>query len=294
MRQIGHLENEAAAKLFGDFLFVQGVENQIDDDPGHGWAIWIHAEDDLERGERLLREFRAEPTHPRFRAQAGGADELRAQRAHEAAAHAKKIRSGPHRFRAWYQLGFGPVTLTLMALSLALSSLWLWIRTGHEGDFLFYFIFSENEHGMAEIRHGQVWRLFTPMFLHFTFPHIFFNLLWLRELGGAMESRDGAGRFIAFVLVAAALSNAAEYFLGHWFFGGMSGVVYGLFGYVWVRGKLDLTSGYFVPPATALMMLVWFVLCWTGVLGNIANFAHAGGLVVGCAWGWLASQKNFH
>ena len=294
MRQIGHLENEAAAKLFGDFLFVQGVENQVDDDPGHGWAVWIHAEDDLERGERLLREFRAEPTHPRFRAQAGGASELRAQRERETAAHAKKIHSGAHHFRVLYQLGLGPITALLAVTSLLLSGGVLLARLGYATPWLDWFFFSNYMGGLPEIKSGQIWRLFTPMFIHFGFFHIFFNLLWLRDLGTVLESREGSLRFLIFVLVLAALSNAAQYFFVGPNFGGLSGVVYGLFGYVWVRGRLDLTCGFHVPEPIVLQMIVWFVLCWTGVLGNVANYCHAAGLVAGCAWGWLVSQKKSH
>ncbi|MFM2082085.1 MAG: hypothetical protein RL380_776, partial [Verrucomicrobiota bacterium] len=160
MRSIGHLADEPAAKLFGDFLFVQGVENHVEDDPGHGWAVWIESEDDLERGERLLREFSAEPTHPRFRAQASGASELRAQREKENLAHAKKIRSGQHVFRVWYQLGFGPVTALLSVASLLVSTGILLEWLGRSAPWLDWFFFSTEWTGWPEIKHGEVWRLF--------------------------------------------------------------------------------------------------------------------------------------
>jgi len=75
-------------------------------------------------------------------------------------------------------------------------------------------------------------------------------------------------------------------------FGGMSGVVYGLLGYIWIRGKLDPGSGLFLHRETVIMMIVWFFLCFTGWVGDIANGAHAGGLLIGMACGWLSSLKH--
>ena len=46
MRQIGQLESEKDARAFGDFLYVQGIENQTERD-GNGWAIWIHSDDQI-------------------------------------------------------------------------------------------------------------------------------------------------------------------------------------------------------------------------------------------------------
>jgi GlpG protein len=40
-------------------------------------------------------------------------------------------------------------------------------------------------------------------------------------------------------------------------------------------------------PNTITTMLVWLVLCMTGLLGNIANAAHLVGLAVGVAFGVL-------
>ena len=125
--------------------------------------------------------------------------------------------------------------------------------------------------GMPEIRHGEVWRLFTPMFVHFGLPHLFFNILWLLDLGTMIERRQSTARLALLVLVIAALSNFGQYLIGGPGFGGMSGVVYGLLGYAWMKGKFDPASGLFVHPQTMLMMLVWLFLCMTPLLAALFN-----------------------
>ena len=72
----------------------------------------------------------------------------------------------------------------------------------------------------------------------------------------------------------------------------MSGVVYGLLGYVWVMGRLNPRSGLVLHQQIVIMMLAWFVLCWTGVIGAVANMAHTLGLVSGMILGWLFSANK--
>jgi len=133
--------------------------------------------------------------------------------------------------------------------------------------------------------------LVTPIFLHFGIIHIFFNMLWLRDLGSMIEARQGSWWLLLLVIVFGVFSNLAQYLSYGGEFGGMSGVVYGLFGYVWIRGKLDPTSGLFLHQNIVVMMLVWLVVCMFGVFGAVANAAHAGGLLIGMAWGWFSSLR---
>ena len=145
---------------------------------------------------------------------------------------------------------------------------------------------------LPEIRHGEVWRLITPIFIHFHVLHILFNMLWLRDLGSMIESRQSSTYLLVLVLVIAACSNVAQFYFGHApNFGGMSGVVYGLLGYIWIRGKLDPGSGLYLHAYTVMMMLIWLVVCFTGYIGAIANAAHVAGLIMGMAWGWLSSLR---
>jgi membrane associated rhomboid family serine protease len=138
---------------------------------------------------------------------------------------------------------------------------------------------------------GEVWRVITPIFIHFGPLHILFNLLWLRDLGSMIEGRQSTWYLGLLVLVMAIGSNVAQFLVSGPVFGGMSGVVYGLLGYVWLRGKFDPASGLFLHQSTVVMMMIWFVAGYTGILGNIANTAHAAGLGIGAAWGYLASLR---
>ncbi len=148
------------------------------------------------------------------------------------------------------------------------------------------------------LRDGQVWRLVTPIFLHFFVMHLLFNLFWMRDLGGAIERRWSGRLLLTLVLVTAVISNLAQY-LVNWdlrnglqfnnaFSGGLSGVVYGLFGYVWIRCLRDPSASIVLTRNTVLLMLGWLVLCMTGLLGHVGNMAHLSGLIVGVVAAFLA------
>jgi len=117
-------------------------------------------------------------------------------------------------------------------------------------------------------------------------------MLWLRDLGSMIEARQTSLQLALLVLFVAASSNVMQFYIGGApNFGGMSGVVYGLLGYVWLRGKFDPGSGLFLHSATVTMMIVWFFVCLLGLIPHIANTAHAVGLVVGMSWGYLSSLR---
>jgi GlpG protein len=142
---------------------------------------------------------------------------------------------------------------------------------------------------------GQIWRLFTPAFLHFGWMHLIFNMLWVWYFGRQVESVQDWRRLGVIVLIAALFSNLAQYFTGTVLFGGMSGVDYALLGYVWLISRRRPGSGFFVPQMLMVFMLGWMVFTMTGLgdafgLGNVANEAHLGGLLVGLVMGWFASR----
>jgi GlpG protein len=289
MRLIGHLANESTARTFGDYLFVQGIQNRIEHQPEDGWGIWVNDEDQIEGASRLLAEFQANPGDPKYQTQAKNAAGLRAEQEKGEEAWRKKLRDRRHLFRPLTGYGFGPLTFLLIIVSVA-----VFVASNFGRDLeriMWLFITTYRDRGLPEIQQGQVWRLLTPIFVHYDILHIFFNMLWLRDLGSMIEGRQSTWHLGLLVVVIAICSNLAEFYIGHTpAFGGMSGVVYGLFGYIWLRGKFDPASGLFLHPTTVVMMIVWFFICLTGYL-PVANIIHAVGLAMGLAWGYLSSLR---
>ncbi len=140
----------------------------------------------------------------------------------------------------------------------------------------------------AQVLAGELWRVLTPIFLHFGILHIVFNMMWLWDLGGALEKTRGPVFMGLFVAATGIASNLVQYVItGSPLFGGMSGVVYALLGFVWMQGRFNPASGLALHKNTVVMMLVWYVICWTGLVGPIANWAHTAGLAIGVAWGFV-------
>lgn len=290
MRLIGHLATENNARTFGDFLCVQGIDNQIEFETDSGWAVWIRDEDRIGDALRFLAKFQTNPLDPSYADQARGAAQKRQVAEAEEAAYRKRVIDGRTLLGSMAGYGFGAISLSLILISVAVGIL------SNLGDDLRpiakLFISEYVNAGLMEIRQGQVWRLVTPIFIHFGILHILFNLMFIRDLGSLIEARQGAGYFLVLVVVIAALSNLGQYYANGPLFGGMSGVCYGLLGYVWMRSKFDPASGYFLNPTTLTIMLIWLVACYVGVVGRVANTAHTVGLIVGAAWGYAYSWRR--
>lgn len=138
---------------------------------------------------------------------------------------------------------------------------------------------------------GQLWRLFTPALMHFSLPHILFNLLWVWVAGRGIEYLHGRWTLLGLVLFSALASNLAQFWVSGPMFGGMSGVVFALLGYAWLWDRRGERPAIGLPPALMGLMLLWLVLGFAGVLelfgvGAIANTAHLVGLVAGLIWAW--------
>ncbi|MGA1371671.1 MAG: rhomboid family intramembrane serine protease [Pseudomonadales bacterium] len=132
------------------------------------------------------------------------------------------------------------------------------------------------------------WRLLTPIFMHFSVVHLAFNAAVLIELGRRIE-RDGSTLgLLLLVGFTGIVSNIAQAAVSAASapFGGLSGVGYGLLGFLLALGRrrpADLR--WQLPRGLAAGLLFFLVLFSTGITEifglPVANAAHWGGLVAG-------------
>ena len=169
----------------------------------------------------------------------------------------------------------------------------------------------------ASLRRGEVWRVITQIFIHYGIMHIVFNTYMLFNFGSLIERRYDWKRLLMLVLLAGAIPNfvastvpvawqgSAPHLIGGYLIttaGGMSGVIYGLFGYVWVKSVYDPKFGFRVPQSSIIIMMVWLFGCMFAASlakagfplfpQNIGNWAHGIGLLVGMVVGYLQSPES--
>lgn len=263
-------DREIAAITLRDVLAVHGIHAAIYERDG-GYEVHVR-EGDLGRARELLVSV--------GRGELEGSGSPPVHAAAESAMDLTKM---------------GPVTIALLGISIGLT---LYTRYGtnlNAAPFHFAELVRVGDRFVDVVKNPyaflkEPWRLITPIFLHGNLLHIFFNGWWIKDLGAIFERVFSSLKLLSFTLVVAALSNAGEFFIGKTpLFGGLSGLLYGLFGYLWIRGAFDPYFPVRLRRSVVVMLLVWFVVCAVGVIPNIANWAHGIGLLVGVIWGYLES-----
>lgn len=301
MRQITTLPEESARR-FSDYLATLKIDTHLQADPG-GLAVWVRDEDKVPRAREELEQFLRAPTDPRYGRASAAARALRRREETEEEEYRRLQEQAEERFEpSTEEPGPRPATFLIMGLCVLVA---LATGMGSPTSSLTRRLLIATQPpagglGLHEILSGEVWRLFTPALLHFKVEddptglmHIAFNLLLFLSLGGQVESVQGTRRFVLLVLAVAVLSNLVQYYLGgstfqglrpslagSYNFGGMSGVVYGLLGYVWIKSRTEPELGL-QASAGAVVILIGWLLLGPMVDKNIANGAHVGGLAAG-------------
>lgn len=294
MRRIATLEDGKLARRFGDSLLVQKIENRVDAEDDGSHSVWVHEEDQVDAAREMFERFERNPNAPEFDGVGRVAKSIRDEREKERARSRSKVVDVRTTWASRGVAAMGPVTLTLIIASVIVGVLsrlgddmtilrWLFI-TEPAGEGYWYLL-------RRTIERFELWRFVTPIFVHFGILHILFNLWWTKDLAAMIEYQRGSRHLAVFVLVVAIVSNYAQYVASGPYFGGMSGVVYALFGYIWIRARLEPGGGFVMPSSTVTVLMIWFFICWAGVFPfGVANIAHTAGLVCGCAAGWLAAK----
>jgi membrane associated rhomboid family serine protease len=126
------------------------------------------------------------------------------------------------------------------------------------------------------IAHGEYYRLFTAMFMHYGALHLLMNMYALWILGRTLEAFLGPVRFLALYLVAGLGGNVAAYvFQPGALSAGASTAIFGLFAALFlVLRKLGLN-------AAAVLPIIIINIVFTLTVPGISIAGHLGGFVVG-------------
>ena len=307
MRQLGTLANESDAHRLAAWLVTQRIDAHAEPD-GEGWAVWVRDEDHLAEARTAFENFRANPQDQRYRGVESTAERIRREEERDR----QKARGNVVEMRSLWGSGFKgaarrcPLALALIGLSILATLAAGTFTEGRENAgviskllFADYELAATQGSMWASIRRGEVWRLVTPIFLHFGLMHLLFNSFWIFDLGGQIENCKGTRYMLFLALVLAVLANVGQALEADvrqivMSFGGLSGVAYGFFGYVLIKLRFGNREGYRLSQTNIFLGILWFVLClargFAGPDGGmlsfippIANSAHTVGLFVGMA-----------
>ena len=316
MRSLGQIDGRKPTERFVAYLLTLKIKTHIEgiDEQADRWEVWIRNEDQMAMARKELDEFLANPNDARYEAAMKEATRIleAEQRARQAAA--KNVRrmetSGGSRLTGGR---IPPLTLTLCILAVIVSLL-SGFMTPRENNKWGQTIINElsfvepsalaSSKGdpAASLKRGELWRVITPIFMHGSPLHLAMNILLLVSLGRLTERIQGTQKYALFILMLAVFPNLLQGLSPEWMRGspnfvGISGVVYGLFGYIWIRSTLHPEMGIVIPMPMVVIFVGMIVLglavgITDAVPGwRLADLCHLGGLLVGIAVAYASEQK---
>ncbi|NGZ14718.1 rhomboid family intramembrane serine protease GlpG [Vibrio aestuarianus] len=261
------LNNPRMAQAFIDYMASRRIEIQMMPEGSGQFVLWLLDDQYQVETEAELTQFLQNPNNKKYQA---------------ASWDVAETRNNHFQYRSPSMLAMvkakaGPLTLGIMSVCLVIFTLQ---QFGLANE-----VFSALHFPAVTGQQWQIWRWFSHALLHFSVLHIVFNLLWWWQLGGDIEKKLGSFKLGQLFLLSAALSGAAQYWVEGANFGGLSGVVYALVGYLWMLGWRAPNVGLQMPKPLIGFMLVWLVLGFVQPFMAIANSAHLAGLVAGVALG---------
>jgi membrane associated rhomboid family serine protease len=159
---------------------------------------------------------------------------------------------------------------------------------------LLYFTTRDNPHLALYSNGDQIWlrwnwrALLGSGFPHAGPLHLLFNCYWLWIFGRVIESRLGPMRYGLLILVTLWASGVGELAWSGNPGIGMSGVGYGMFGFLSIRRRHDAAFRRILTRGVTGLFWVWLVLCIVIPQGEfmlVANGAHVAGLIAGALFG---------
>ncbi len=140
------------------------------------------------------------------------------------------------------------------------------------------------------ILHGEPWRLFSSMFVHFGIIHLVMNLYVLFDIGTTLEPLIGKARFTALYLASGIFGGLASQFAhlhSYTVEAGASGAIFGIIGGLFVLLNTELFSEE--RRDSNLKKVIVFIVMNLGYglqQSNVNVAAHLGGLFSGFVLGF--------
>ncbi|KJY81652.1 intramembrane serine protease GlpG [Vibrio galatheae] len=276
MHRLVSLSNPRLAQAFIDYMASRHIDIQMMPEGEGQFALWLIDTQHQIETEAELTQFLANPNASKYQAASWDMAETRR--------NAFKYQSPS--MLAMVKAKAGPVTLSIMLICVVIFTLQQLGSAQGVFSALHFPAFSGQE--------WQLWRWVSHAVLHFSVMHIAFNLLWWWQLGGDIEQKLGSGKLLQLFVVSAVLSGAGQYWVEGANFGGLSGVVYALVGYLWMLGYQAPQVGLGMPKPVIGFMLVWLVLGFVQPFMAIANSAHLAGLIAGVVFGLVDASRIEH
>lgn len=182
------------------------------------------------------------------------------------------------------------IGFTAFVYLLQLASVWIWGYAVSEIDWLEIYGARFNN----AIRAWELWRFITPVFLHGSMAHIFFNMYALLSIGTLLEQHFGHGRFVWLYFLGAFTGNVFSFlFTGeNGYSVGASTAVFGLIGaevvFFYQNRKL---FGALAKQAISNALFIIAINLFIGLSPGIDNWGHVGGLLGGMIFTWFAGPR---
>lgn len=150
----------------------------------------------------------------------------------------------------------------------------------------------------ASVMNGSWYQMFTSLFLHFGWQHLFNNMLLLTYVGCELESRIGKISYLILYVGSGMVGNMASllYYLqqdSQVVSAGASGAIFGVIGALFAFLLVNRTKTDNITPKR-LFLLSFFTIYYGLTSTGVDNAAHIGGLIAGIIGGFLLSKISYY
>ncbi|MFN7208469.1 MAG: rhomboid family intramembrane serine protease, partial [Planctomycetota bacterium] len=230
MRSLTTIDGKPDAEAFVAYLLTVGISTHVepasdpssksykenppgnppgisDTQPTDAWEVWIKNEDRLPQAKEELQTFLANPKDPKYAAALKQANLILREQRLEAKLRQRNIQSTNlvNQRPSMFSGKLPHLTLTLQILCCVFSLLTAFSTPANENrlglsivkqlKFVDMDLFAKTNDPTASLQRGELWRIFTPAFLHGSPLHLLMNMLALASLGRLVERLVGIRRY---------------------------------------------------------------------------------------------------